>query len=143
MGDVPYSTKLYQQAEAATADKNQQVVLLFDSAVRFLNRARMAMGQGHNEEQCTCIVRTQRIFSTLMASLDMELAPELAHALWGTYNWIHANLTEASMKDDLERLDSVITVTADLRNAWRQAAAQCRLEAENLEAPATGANQAA
>ena len=126
MRAIAYSTKAYQTAEAHAADPNHLVVLMFDSAVRFLHRAMAAMRAGDCEGQCTYIIRTQRIFSTLMASLDLNVEPQLASGLFNLYNWIHGNLTEASIRDDLQLLEEIITIASSLQNAWRQAEANCR-----------------
>jgi flagellar protein FliS len=120
------------------------VVLLFDSAVRFLHRAQEAMRRGDYEGQCTDIIRTQKIFSTLMTSLDTSLAPQLTGSLRALYNWLHAQLTEASIRDDLPLLEQVTNITSNLRNAWRQAEANCRMEeraaAHETASPAPGSS---
>jgi len=139
MAGITYSTKLYQQADVQTADKSHQLILLFDSAVRFLHQARDAMEAGNCEMQCTNIVRTQRIVSALMAALEPEFNPELAQSLWAMYNWIHANLTEASIKDDIILLGEILEIMTSLRDAWRQAAVQAR---EEVSAPAVGVQAA-
>jgi flagellar secretion chaperone FliS len=118
---VAYSARAYQDTTADTADQNQTLVLLFEGAVRFLARALQAMRRKDYEGQCEGIVRAQRIFSTLMCSLDRAAAPELAAGLWSTYEWIHASLTEASLHDDEELLEQVLEVVSDLCEAWRQA----------------------
>jgi flagellar protein FliS len=118
---VAYSARAYQDTTADTADQNQTLVLLFEGAVRFLARALQAMRHKDYEAQCESIVRVQRIFSTLMCSLDRTAAPELADNLWSTNDWIHASLTEASLRDNEELLQQVLEVVSELCEAWRQA----------------------
>ena len=126
MPGIAYPTKAYQTADAHSADRNHTLVLMFDSSVRFLHRAHHAMQERDYETQCACVTRTQKIISTLMASLDTSVEPQLTGSLWTLYNWLHTNLTEASISDDLQLLEEIIGITTNLRDAWRQAEANCR-----------------
>ena len=134
MAPTPYSARAYQTAAVGTADRNHQVVLLFDAAVRFLHQAQEGMRAGDHHAQCEGITRAQRIFSTLSAALDRESTPELSHSLFSLYNWIYNNLTEASIQDNTELLGQVITVVSDLRDAWRQAEQNLRAEQQPAQA---------
>lgn len=118
--------RTYQTTEAASADPRHTLVLLFDGLVRFLYQAREAMSVGLHEAQCENVIRAQRILSTLMASLDRNVAPELAETLWGMYNWMHGALTEASIRDDVEALGEVVETAEGLRAAWRRAEQELR-----------------
>lgn len=134
MAVTPYSARAYQITAIDTADKNHQVVLLFDAAVCFLYQAQAGMETGDHHAQCDAIVRTQRILSALMTALDREAGGELAEQLFGLYNWLHNLLSEASIADDLTLLGEALAVMADLRDAWRQAEHNLRAgQAEAVE----------
>lgn len=121
-----YPSKAYQNTAIDTADRKHTVVLLYDAVVRFLCGARQAMEAGDYEHQCENILRAQRIISTLMSALDRDLNPEFADSLWQLYNWLHANLTECGIKDDVALLDQIIDIVTRLRDAWREAELQAR-----------------
>ena len=128
MSATSYSSRAYQAAAVGTADPRHLVVMLFDAAVRFLHEAREAMEKGDCEGQCSAIVRVQKILSTLMSSLNLDIAPALGGGLWQLYNYIHSRLSEASMRDDLAILGEAIELTTCLRDTWRQAEIVCRNE---------------
>ena len=127
--------RTYQTMEAESADPRHTLVLLYDGLVRYLYQARQAMAQGQYETQCDNTVRAQRIVSTLMSSLDREVAPELAQTLWGMYNWMHGRLTEASIHDDVELLGEILGVAQGLREAWRRAEKEVRQAEQAQTAP--------
>jgi flagellar secretion chaperone FliS len=121
MAALSYPSRAYQATAVDTSDPNHQVVLLFDASVRFLSRAREAMEKQDYEGQCTDIVRTQKILTTLMAALDMNANPEMGQSLYSLYSWLHTKLTEASIHDDVPLLDDLVAIVTDLRDAWREA----------------------
>lgn len=125
---VNLCTRMYQNTAADTADPNHTVVLLFEGAVRFLHQAQAAMQQKNYEDQCDNIIRVQRILSVLLTALDETVDPQICLALRGTYTWLHANLTEASLNDDLELLAVIIGILVNLRDAWRHAEQNVRTE---------------
>lgn len=133
MAASAYSARAYQSTEVGTSDPNHQVVLLFDAAVRFLHRAKAGIEAGDHFAQCEAILRTQKILSTLMAALDTKSDPTLGESLFRLYNWLYANLTEASIHDNVELLDAVLQIVTNLRDAWRQA--EQNLRVERAEAP--------
>lgn len=118
---VTSCARTYQAALVETPDPRHALLLLTESVVRLLHQAREAMRQGDCHGQCDRIVRTQRIISTLMSSLDRDVAPELTAGLWATYSWMHNSLTEASIRDDEALLEEVLEVATGLHDAWRQA----------------------
>ncbi|MEN6305843.1 MAG: flagellar export chaperone FliS [Armatimonadia bacterium] len=128
MMGASYPARAYQTTAAETADCKHAVVLLYDAAVRFLCGARAAMQAHDYENQCENILRAQKIVSTLMGALDRGVNPGFADNLWGLYNWVHANLTQAGIKDDMALLEQIIEIMTNLREAWREAEAACRAE---------------
>lgn len=124
-----YPAKAYQTTAVDTADRKHTVVLLYDAVVRFLCGARQAMETKDYEHQCENILRAQKIIATLMGALDRDTNPEFADNLWQLYNWLHANLTECGIRDDVALLDQVIDIVTRLRDAWRDAELQTRMEA--------------
>ncbi|MBU0606762.1 MAG: flagellar export chaperone FliS [Armatimonadetes bacterium] len=130
--------RTYQATAAETPDPRHALVLLTEGLVRFLHQAREAMHQGDYQGQCDRIVHAQRIISALMSSLDREVAPEFTAGLWALYSWMHANLTEASIRDDEELLGQVIEAATGLHDAWRQARQELTAQ-ENAAARCTAA----
>jgi len=118
-----YAT-VYQTVRTEASDPQQTLLLLVEGALRLLHQARAAMARGDYQGQCEPIVRAQRILSTLMTSLDHTVAPDLAQSLMTTYAWMHHHLTEASIRDDPERLGQVVDCLTQLYGAWTQARQQ-------------------
>ena len=128
MAAAAYSARAYQSTAVDTSDRNHQVVLLFEAAVRFLTRAQEAMARRDYEGQCNDIVRTQKILCTLIGAVDVGVDPDAGQHLLTLYNWLHANLTEASLRDDTNLLAEITQIMADVRDAWRQAEQNLRTE---------------
>lgn len=131
---TPYSARAYQATAVGTSDRNHQVVLLFDAAVRFMHRAIAGMESKNYEAQCDGILRTQKILSILMAALDSNINPEFSKNLFSLYNWLYNSLTEASLQENLELLTELTEIVTNLRDAWQKAEQSVRLE-EATEMP--------
>jgi flagellar protein FliS len=106
----------------ATASPQQLLVMLYDRLALDLERAQVAVATGDREEATEQIQHAQAIVFELLASLRVE-AWEGGPRLAALYNWLIGELTQASIKPDVNRIGSCRKVVEPLRDAWRQAAA--------------------
>jgi len=118
--------QIYQQTAVQSADPKELIIMLFEAAVRFLRHAAEAMAQRQYEQQCQFITRAQKILTELTCALDEEVDEEFSGNLRLLYTWLHAQLTEASIEDNGEKLSQVIAIVKDLRDAWTEAERRCR-----------------
>ncbi len=105
-----------------TASPQQVLVMLYDRLALDLERARLALAEGRPADAEPQLRHAQDIVFELLGSLRVE-AWEGGPRLAALYNWLLAEITQASLKQDRNRVASCLQVVEPLRDAWRQAAA--------------------
>jgi flagellar protein FliS len=136
----------YRETKIKTASQGQLVLMLYDEAVKQLDRglellALNSTGKkdpGRIEKISKAMLKTQEIFTELMASLDFERGAEIAKNLFALYTWFNQELLEANVKQDQRRITIVRNMVYELRGAWAQIAAKNSVETANR--PAAGIN---
>jgi flagellar protein FliS len=120
----PYaSPQAYRESSVLTASPEQLVVMLYDGAARFLRQAEVAMGEQAWQHAYDRLARGEAIIDELLATLNLE-AGELAERLQGIYVFCKRCLVEARMERSPEKVTHVISLMADLREAWAALAAE-------------------
>jgi flagellar protein FliS len=127
---LAYSNALsaYRETRIKTASQGQLIIMLYDEAVRRLNRGLELLGlnsggkkdPGRIEEINKSIIKTQEIITELMVSLDFEQGGDIAKNLFALYTWFNQELLEANIKQDLKRLTAIRNMLNELREAWSQ-----------------------
>lgn len=114
--------KSYRQVATMTAPPGQIVLMLFDGALRALERAlpgfttkdpAQANMLIHNNVQ-----RAQDIIRELNYALNMEQGGECATTLRRLYDYFDKRLTETNMRKRRDGIDEVIGHLTVLREAW-------------------------
>ncbi|MSQ01926.1 MAG: flagellar protein FliS [Myxococcales bacterium] len=114
----------YRNARVFNAPNEQVVVMLFETAIHRLERAREAMVSGHRGarvEWAGDLGHVRSIFIELTNALDAEVAPELVGNLSKTYMWVVGRLGEVGRSGDPNEVDGLIRVTDTLLGAFRHA----------------------
>lgn len=109
----------YQATQIQTAGTGDLVLLLYDGAIRFLNRALIALDEGRIPAASADIIRGQEIVLELMAGLDFERGGDLAGNLRNLYEFCYHTLVQASLRKDAERIRTVTRLLSRVRDAWR------------------------
>ena len=114
--------KSYRQVATQTATPGQLILMLYDGAIRFLERALGGFDLDDPAESNSTInnniLRTQEILNELNASLNTEAGGELARHLRQVYLYLDWRLTESNVKKDAEGIREAITKLTVLREAW-------------------------
>lgn len=116
----------YRSNRVFNAPNEQVVVMLFETAIHRLERAREAMVSGHVGARIAWAAdlgHVRAIFIELNAALDHEAAPELTNNLSLTYAWVVKRLGEVGKSGVPTEVDQLIRVADTLLGAFRQAAA--------------------
>ena len=108
----------YRESQVLTASREQLLLLTYEGALRFLARALRGIREGNYEEKHLGISRAQALILELRRTLDFAAAPELAHNLSRIYAYLFEELTYADTGDDAARLENVINLVTELREAW-------------------------
>ncbi len=128
--------KQYKAQQIQTATPEEILILLYEGAIRFLMVARKAIEADELEKAHNHLVKTQRIITELMLSLDMDIGGEVAKNLYSLYDYLHYRLVQANLQKDVTMIDEVLEHLRALKQTWEQAiriAAQERAEQEKLD----------
>lgn len=127
--------KQYQKASIETASREQILIMLYDGAIQFLNKAKVAMRNRNIEEQNNNLIAAQNIIQEFINSLDHEVAPQLAENLTSLYEYFIRRLIFANLKKKVEPIDEVLKYLKSLKQTWEKAIilAQKEQESTNLE----------
>jgi flagellar secretion chaperone FliS len=114
----------YKTVATQTAAPGNLVLMLYDGALRFLERAVEAFTQDdpveHNSGVNNNILRAQSIINELNVSLDMDAGGELADKLRALYNYFDQRLQEGNITKQQQPVDEVINRLSAIRDAWRE-----------------------
>src|SRR5919205_2314183 len=120
---TPYATaaqQAYRDSSVLTAPPERLVVMLYDGAHRFLFQAAHAMRSGDIALTNNRMQRADAIIAELRSTLDHEKGGEIAGRLEAIYAFCQRHLLEARLKRDAERIEQVMKLLAELRDAWDQ-----------------------
>lgn len=129
----------YRDAELASATPGQLVVLLFDKMALTLRRARVAMDAGEIAERCELLMKAADMITELQVSLDHAVGGDISRNLDALYAFMVRELHAANRQQDGARIDVVLRIAGELRDAF--AGAQQQLAA--APAPAVAAARTA
>lgn len=107
-----------------TANPGQLVLMLFDGAIKFLERARLGFQYDDplmfNQTINDNIIRAQEIIAELNASLNMEAGGEFAKTMRRLYEYMDWRLMEANFKKEEAGIIEVIKHLTIIRDAWAE-----------------------
>lgn len=114
----------YQKVATNTASPGQLVLMLYEGAIRFLERARAGFDCDEPVEFNTTInnniLRAQDIIRELDCSLNLEQGGDIAQQLRRLYDYFDRRLLEANLRKDSEGVSEVIARISTLRDAWAE-----------------------
>ena len=122
--------KQYQKSSIETASREQILIMLYDGAIQFLNKAKIAMKNKDIEEQNKNLIAAQNIIQEFINSLDHEIAPQLAQNLQSLYEYFLRRLVFANIKKKVEPIDEVLQYLKSLKMTWEKAIRLAQQEAE-------------
>jgi len=114
----------YQQQQVFTAPPDKLLLMLYDGAIRFCDKAKKALAGQSIEESHHYITKAEDIVIELMTSLRMDF--EFSDHLYSLYDYLYRQLVEANMQNDLTLLDEVVELLTELRQTWAEVAAKAR-----------------
>jgi flagellar protein FliS len=125
---TPYATaqqaSAYRDSSVLTAPPERLVVMLYDGAHRFLFQAAHAMRSGDISLMNNRMQRAEAIIAELRQTLNHEQGGDIAGRLEAIYAFCQRHLLEARLKRDPQRIEQVMKLLSELRDAWDQIAAQ-------------------
>jgi len=114
----------YRQVSTNTASPGQLVVMLYDGAIQFLERALLGFDFDDplefNATISNNVLRAQNIITELNASLDLERGGEIATTLRRLYDYMDFRLAQSNVQKSRDGIDETIRHLTTLRDAWRE-----------------------
>jgi flagellar protein FliS len=114
--------KSYREIATRTAPPGQLVLMLFDGALKFMERAITGFDcqepKQRNETIHNNLQRAVDIIRVLNGSLNLEAGGKLAETLRNLYNYFDERIVESNLRKQREGITEVIGHMTELRNAW-------------------------
>ena len=114
--------KSYHQTATMTAPPGQIILMLYDGALRFLERALAGFSHSDLAEQNMAVhnnlQRAGDIIRELNAVLNLENGGELAETLRRLYDYFELRINTSNMKKQRAGIEEVIRHLSVVREAW-------------------------
>ena len=121
---LPNPWSSYRQVATQTATPGQLVLMLFDGAIRFLERARLGFEEtdplAFNLAVNNNIQRAQAIIHELNSSLNLAAGGEVAANFQRLYDYMDDRLMESNFKKSETGINDVLRRLGVLREAWAE-----------------------
>ena len=111
--------KTYQETAVTTQNKGKLIVMLYDSAIKFLKMAIKEIEANNPKEKGKYISKALDILFELNSVLDMEAGGEVATNLRKLYLFMGRHLTEANTEQDAGKIEEVIKLLEELNQSWK------------------------
>ena len=112
--------KQYQKSSIETASKEQLLIMLYDGAIQFLNKAKADIENKRIENAHNNLISAQNIIQEFIDSMDREVAPQLAQNLISLYEYFIRRLIHANVKKDIKPIDEVLSYLKSLKETWEK-----------------------
>lgn len=104
---------------ADQADPHKLIDMLLERALSRLAMARGLMQRGENHAKGEHISGVTAIITALQAFLDHERGGSLAKNLDALYDYMMRQLIQANVKNDLARVEEVVSLLKEVRSGWQ------------------------
>jgi flagellar protein FliS len=112
----------YRETHIKTASQGQIIIMLYDEAIRQLDKAVELLKEGTKryDQVNNAVIRAQDMVTELMVSLDFDKGGDIAQGLFSLYMFFNQHMMEANLKKDAQMLRTVRGHLNELRGAWNQ-----------------------
>ena len=130
----------YRKVAIQTASPGHLVLMLYDGAIRFLERGLTGFDYQDpaqfNQTISNNIIRAQAIIREMNARLDMEQGGEISENFRRLYNYFNRRLQQANFKKKKEPIEEVLGHLGEIRDSWAEMLSQGRANDEATSATA-------
>lgn len=104
--------------QAATADPHRVIQMLLQGALDKMAYTKGAIERKDYAEKAKNITKSVAIVSALQAALDMKVNAEVTENLYDLYSFVIEHLTQASVDNDVQKLDESIYIIRQIKEGW-------------------------
>lgn len=108
----------YANSKIMTASPAELTLMLYEGAIKFCNRAIMAVEKNEVENAHKNIMRVERIIEEFQVTLDHKYP--IAEDFNNVYTYLMERLVEANMKKDKEILEEVLGHLRVMCDTWKE-----------------------
>lgn len=120
------ASNAYRRQSLTTADPYAIVVALYDGLLRNLHGATHSVEAGDFSAAGQKFGKALAILAELEAAVDLRQSPEFGNQLVALYAWFQQEILQANLRHQPERLEPILVMASELRDAWETAAQQLR-----------------
>lgn len=119
----PYNKyiKQYQTNNITTATPEKLMIMLFDGAIQFLQKAKTAILEKKLSERSTNIESARKIIRELMRTIDLENGNDVSKQLFRLYNRMAMKLIKANISRNTDLIDEVLDDLTNIRWGFQKA----------------------
>lgn len=114
----PNGANEYLKAKVLTATPEQLQLMLYDGAVKFTEKAKLALAEKNYEQSYYNLSKAEKILLELNVALRPKVAPDLCKNLSAIYTFCYRKLVEANTTRTVEPIDEVLTLLKYQRETW-------------------------
>lgn len=124
----------YKETKLKTASQGQMIVLLYDGAIRNMDKAIELLSNNSKQfdEVNGAIMKARDIVTELICALDMEAGGDFAQRIFNLYMWFNEQMAEANLKKNPEPIKTVRQMMDELRGAWVQIVPKTHVEGRSV-----------
>ena len=119
-----YGAQQYKQTSVTTANRGQILIMLYEAAIRNLQRAQECMSKKDMAGKGQAIGKVHDIIAELTSTLDHNAGGKIAEDLERLYNFMTEHLLKANLENSGEKLTTVKKLLENLLEGWRGAVEQ-------------------
>lgn len=119
----PYNKyiKQYQTNNITTATPEKLMIMLFDGAIQFLQKAKTAIAEKNLKERSENVEAARKIVRELMRTIDLENGNDVSKSLFRLYNKMAMNLIKANVSKNADLIDEVLNDMVNIRWGFQKA----------------------
>ena len=119
----PYNKyiKQYQTNNITTATPEKLMVMLFDGAIQFLQKAKVAIEEKNLQDRAANIEGARKIIREFMRTIDLENGNDVSKRLFRLYNKMVMKLIKANVSRNIGLIDEVIEDLTNIRWGFQKA----------------------
>ena len=119
----PYNKyiKQSQTSNITTATPEKLMIMLFDGAIQFLQKAKNAIDEKNLQERSVNIEAARKIVRELMRTIDLENGNDVSKSLFRLYNKMAMKLIKANVSRNSALIDEVLEDIMNIRWGFQKA----------------------
>ena len=109
----------YRRMEVETATPGELILMVYDSTIRSLEKAKFKLSQNKVEEANEFLFKAQDCIAELMNALNLDVG-DIAKSLHRLYTFMLNHLNDVMVKKQRKSIDETIALLNSLKETWEE-----------------------